>query len=926
MKPSQNILSILSVFILVVLSTVWGIQLQNPSQVRSDLDNNNSSSRGSRTAALSVPSTSLRFEKNAGQVLDEVRFLVRDKAYTLFLTDNRAVYELSGTRDVIAMETTGSSANPVIKGLDKLKSRSNYFKGKNPANWQRDIPHFARVQYENIYPGIDLEYYDKDRHLEYDFIISPGADPADIKLSYSGLHSMRLDVDGNLIVETSAGEMKQSAPMTYQVVNGEKKMVESEYHLQGHQVSFVVAAYDTAEALVIDPGLTYSSYLGGNSADEANAIAVDATGNIYVTGWTQSANFPVLNELYLKRGDIDDHDIFITKFNADGSPAFSTYLGASGFLGDEGHGIAVHSNGNIYVTGYIHEAGILQYPTTPGAYSEAQFGNQDVFLSILDNNGSSLLYSSIIGGGLGDVARGIGVDSDGDAYITGFTFSDSDDTRPFPIRNAFQATSDLLNSTGDGFLLRISPDGNGDADLVYSTFLSGNLTDIAADVAIDNSGNAYVAGCTTSINFPTSGAAFQTVQNGPSDAFVTKINTNLSGSASLIYSTFLGGTSTEGNCSSSSLPNFGIAVDGGGNTYVAGQTSSADFPTTPGVVDNTLGGSSDAFITKLSPNGGSLIYSTFYGGSGDEEAADIAVDNAGDAYITGYTSSSDYPVANLSRVSVAYNGGQSDAFLTKIESSGSGSVDSYSMVYGGSDAPANDKGRGVAVDPTGNTVYFTGVTNSSTNFILTANAAQQVVGGGDSDAFVARIGPFADLSVVMNDNDAVKNGTLTYTVVVNNLGSDTATGVVLTVTLPDAASATYVSNDQGCSHVSAVVTCHLSNVSNGSSAAVSIDVIINVTSQVSATASVTHAEADYPLDNNTDTELTVANNADTGAPNDTQNNTNQNDNPAIPFIITSAPTTTGNPKSSGKGSFSSLTILGLFGVLVFRSIRRKCAV
>ena len=852
---------------------------------------------------------SLYFEENQGQTDGQVSFLSRNNGYTLFLTKQEAVMLLrdsvprndgqthpSSIEDhTLGMKFIGANDRAAIRGLEELPGKSNYFKGSDASRWRTNIPHFSKVKYEALYPGIDLIFYGRGERMEYDFVVAAGANPDDIQFDFKGADSVKRDNDGNLVMEMPGGRIVHHAPYAYQEINGIKQGVKSSYLLHQSKVSFQVAAYDTTRPLIIDPGLSYSSYLGGSGADEGKAIAVDGAGNFYVTGSSDSANFPVKNGLCPPVGGTGG-DAFVTKFNSDGSLAFSTYFGSSGSFGDSGTGIAVDAGGKVYVTGYAHQGFSscpTTFPETPGAYS-FNTGNFDVFISILSNDGATLEYSSLFGGNFGDKAQGIAVDVAGDVYVAGITFSDSSDPEPFPIKNAAQPTSAALSSSAsDAFVLKLSPQGNGSADLIYSTYLSGSLTDEAHGIAVDGSGNAYVTGYTSSTDLPVT-AGVGGGLDGPTDAFVAKINSAGDG---FLYFRYLGGAGDE--------TGWGIAADGSGNAYVTGQSTSADFPAINSY-DDSLDGASDAFVAKLDTSG-TTVYASYLGGSGVEEGKGIAVDSSNNVYVTGYTGSSDFPTtSNLSNMSSTYIGGTYDAFVAKLNAAGTSIL--YSSFYGGGDS---DQGNAIAVDSAGTTAYITGWTGSAAGFSLTATAAQQTPGGGSQDAFVARIGPFADLSIVINDNDPVNQGdVLIYTVTITNNGPDPATGIVLTVDLP--AGVTYLGNT-GCPLNGNTVTCNLSDLLSGASTSVQINVTLNTTSTITTTASVAANEADFP-DNNSDSEQTTAAQPDTGTANDSDNTANPNDSSG-PFITITNP---GTSATSGGGGGGALNILVLLvGIIVF---------
>ena len=670
---------------------------------------------------------SLSFEANQGQTDDQAKFLSRGSGYTLFLTPREAVLSLSqpDAHAVLRMQLLGANPDPQVVGLDELPGRVNYFIGNDPQNWRTGIPTYTRVRYQDVYPGVDLVYYGNQRQLEYDLVVAPGADSNAIQLRFEGADKISLDDQGNLIVHIAGGEVIQRAPVIYQEVGGARQEISGSYALQSEdQVGFQVAAYDVGRPLVIDPVLEYSSYLGGSDRDQGHGIAVGADGSIYVTGQTLSDDFPTANAAQGSGGG--NIDAFVTRLSAGGSSlVYSTYLG--GDSGDVAEGIAVDAQGNAYVTGRTSGT----FPTTPGSFNETRRGPGDAFVVKLSPSGSALLYSGLLAGGRSEETYGIAVDGDGNAYVAGKT--DSDD---FPTTlGSFDPT---FNGNTDAFVTKLNPAGSA---LVYSTYLGGSGeaasgTDAGIGVAVDGTGNAYVTGWTGSEDFPTTSGAFQTALAAPGhDVFVTKMS--MDGSA-LVYSTFLGSTRFD--------TGFGIAVDAAGHAYVTGVVGFDDFPTTANAFQTSRGGSAgdtDAFVTKLNASGSALDCSSFLGGSGTEKATGIAVDAAANAYLTGWTSSDNFPIVHP--IPGGSENQDGDVYVTKVNTASCDIV--HSSFLGGSDL---DRNGGDAGDPDGNLIavdaagcaYVTGRTRS-TDFPTTARAFQGAFGGGLNDAFVAKICPGA---------------------------------------------------------------------------------------------------------------------------------------------------------------------------------------
>jgi Beta-propeller repeat len=677
----------------------------------------------------------LSFEANRGQTAPSAQFLARGAGYSLFLTGDGAVFVMSrrdkqaprpleptkhrvtqeATNSALSRTTTrtallrmnlvGANSISAAEGLDEQAGKANYFIGNDSAKWQANIPTFGRVQYKNVYSGIDLTYYGNQRQLEYDFIVAPKADYKQIELNFKNAKKVEIDrASGDLILHTQLGVMREHQPKVYQKANGARQEIAGRYVMCGHgRIGFEIGDYDATRPLVIDPSLVYSTYLGGSADDGGSGIAVDASGNVYVTGRTVSTNFPTKNPLQPSKGGGANGNVFITKLSADGqSLIYSTYLGGSG--DDGGNSIAVDSSGNAYVTGGVFST---DFPTKNPV--QATFGGGalgDAFVTKLSADGQSLVYSTYLGGSDGELGNGIAVDSSGNAYVTGYTESTN-----FPRKNPLQAT--YGGGSRDVFVTKFSADGQ---SLIYSTYLGGSGSEIGLGIAVDSSGSAYLIGTTDSTNFPTKNP-FQANQSGSFDAFVTKLSAD---GQSLVYSTYLGGSDAE--------TGSGIAVDSSGNAYVTGETLSPNFPTQNPLQAN-LGGSSDAFITELSPSGQSLIYSTYLGGSGREFGFSIAVGSSSNAYVTGQTTSTDFPTKNPFQP--GSGGGNFDAFVTKLSADGQSLI--YSTYFGGSDG---DSGVGIAVDSSGN-AYVTGYT-FSTNF-PTKNPFQASYGGGFEDGFIAKI-------------------------------------------------------------------------------------------------------------------------------------------------------------------------------------------
>ena len=699
----------------------------------------------------------LSFEANEGQADHRVDFIARGAGYSLFLNAAGATLTLPAfldTRNIrraeiltpgrgndgkpaasssVRMSLVNSNRAPRVRGVEKLPGKANHFIGHKPSDWHVGVSTFARVEYADIYPGVDVVYYGNKRLLEYDFLIAPGADPQSIRLGFQGTSGVRVDAEGNLLLRVGAGEIKQQRPFAYQEFGGARQEVLATYVIdRQQQVSFAIGNYDRTRPLVIDPVLVYASYLGGTFSDQAFDITVDSAGNAYVTGSTFSNNFPVTPGAFQTStvgigGNFAQTDVFITKLNASGNAViYSTYLGGTESAdpslffvqpaqgNDVGHGIVVDSAGNAYVTGTTTST--TDFPVTPGAFqptfAATAFSSEDAFVTKLNAAGNGLVYSTRLGGTNSDEAFAIAIDSDGNAYVTGETESTN-----------FPTTPGAFLTSGRGiFVTKLNPAGTG---LVYSTLIA---IAFAPDIAVDVQGNAYLTGqvrASSSSNFSTTPGAFQTIAPGSNDfldAFVTKINPAGTG---LVYSTFLGGNKDD--------TASGIKVDADGNAYVSGATDSFNFPKTPGAFDITdIGG----FVSKLNPGGTGLVYSTLTGGP---SASDLALSPSGEVYLVGSVGST--LVTTPDAYQSTYGGGGSDAFVMKLNASGSALV--YSTYLGGDN---QEGGASIEVDSAGS-AHVAGL-SLSTNFPVSPGAFQITPGGHNFDigSFVAKFAEAAPSS------------------------------------------------------------------------------------------------------------------------------------------------------------------------------------
>jgi Beta-propeller repeat len=598
---------------------------------------------------------------------------------------------------VLRMKWIGANQNPQMLAEQPLPGKMNYLIGRDPARWHTDLPTYARVRYRELYPGVDAVFYGTQGDIEYDLVLSPGTSPGKISFALDGAKQIKLAANGDLVLalENRGIKVRQLRPVVYQRVNGARRPLSVHYVIHRDKtVGFVVPRYDRKLPLVIDPTLAYSTYIGSNTVDTVSSVAVDQFGQAYATGSTVFG-FPTKNPA---QGNQLGTDAFVTKFTPSGGGlVYSTILGGSS--SDTGNAIAVDRFGSAYVAGGTNST---DFPTTPGAFQSPGIDADNAFITKLSPSGSSFVYSLVLGGGDSDDITALALDSEHRVYVTGFTCSTnfplknafqpvtegqncadggddafvtrvnpagtdldystyldgtveslgtgiavdstfhayvtgSTESPDFPTTpGAFQTTfkagiipefpHDILES--NAFVTKFSADGR---YLVYSTFLGGTVNDVAGAIALDPDGRACVTGNTQSPDFPVSSSAFQKTMHGSNDAFVTKLQINGSG---LFYSTFLGGSGGEGGTS--------IAVDSFGRAWVAGGTSSTDFPVL-NPIQAHLAGAQDAFVTKLSATGNALFFSTYLGGTANDVANSIRLDSQGNAFLGGATDSTDFP-------------------------------------------------------------------------------------------------------------------------------------------------------------------------------------------------------------------------------------------------------------------------------------------
>jgi len=693
----------------------------------------------------------LWFEVNQGQVDSPAQFIARGRDSEFLISPDAAqiiLCKMTAPRTfsarAVRMQFVGANGGAQISGAEELSGKINYLVGSNPSHWQTGVATFARVLVGGLYPGVNLTYYGNQRQLEYDLTVAPDADPGVIEIRFDGADKISIGSAGELVLNLGDSEIRQPKPVIYQTANGSRKEISGGYKiLDAHTVAFAVGDYNHSLPLVIDPILSYSTYFGGSADDIAWAVAVDTNGFLYVAGQTLSANLGTVGAFQTNyAGGSYIGDAFVAKFGyTDTNLIYCTYLGGS--QDDLASALAVDSAGDVFLTGSTSSPNFptnnALYPKILGHKYSGIFYNANAFVAELNTNGSKLVYSTYLGGsgnvntGTGDYGTGIAVDSAGNAYVTGYTTSTD-----FPATNSLVYISSGVTNTFNhlvgsfnAFLTKIGPGGT---NLLYSTYFGGSYIDEALGIAVDVTGAACLVGSTDSPNFPTNNP-IQPYLGGTTNvdygynAFVAKFGPS---GTNLIYSTFLGGTNNDFG--------YGVAVDSAGNAYVTGGTSSPNFPATATNVaglfneltNNTSGFllTTNAFLTKLGPKGTNLVYSAVFGGFGEDTGYGVAVDSAGEAFVTGATSSTNFPTLNTSGLLAATNSGNDDVFVTAFNTNGSALL--YSVYLGGAN---NDFGYGLALDPAGD-AYVVGQTLSS-NF--PTNNALHAVLNGPSDAFLAKI-------------------------------------------------------------------------------------------------------------------------------------------------------------------------------------------
>jgi uncharacterized repeat protein (TIGR01451 family) len=863
--------------------------------------------------AEAVAKIPMSFEANNGQTAKQVQFLSRGAGYTLFLTHDSAVLALpippaakpeqakqlsTGTaralpyvgtntrfdapdqrsyrgEEVLTMRVVGANQHAHVEGVEKQVARTNYFIGNDPSQWHKDVPNYQKVRYAGIYPGIDLVYYGRQKQLEYDFVVSPGADARAIALTFAGGADaskklpLTINRSGDLIAATQSGEINFHRPVIYQQDGSEKAPVAGRYMLRADgRVGFELGDYDHSKQLVIDPVLSYSTYLGGSNEDISYGITYGVRyGQPILVGSTRSADFPEVKALYPYGGGTCGtqpcRDIFVAKYN----PAlteliFATFIGGSN--DDVPSQVTQDVYGDIFLVGYSLST---NFPVRGPVFQKTFKGGSvtgDAVVVEVESAGFYLEWSSYLGGSGDDQAFGVAVDTPGNVFVSGHTTSTD-----FPVTaGAYQTTCPVDSSGGcsTSFVSEVNPKGTA---LVYSTYLGGSngLGESAYGIALDANDDAYLSGITGSPNYPTTANAYQTICgtdglcNGTYDGFVTELNPTGTG---IVASTFLGGNSFDYTAGLVVKP---TAV------YVSGSTVSSDFPVTSTAAQKTYGGNSsgcvvstgtcgDVTVSKLNTGLTTLQYSTYLGGSLDENPGlSMAVDTNGYMYVTGQTDSANFPLVDA--MQSTYGGGSSDAFVTQFTPQG---AFGYSTYFGGN---GEDFAYRVALDPTNN-VYITGGT-LSTNLPVTTHAVQKTCGtdgncnGGFIDAWFAKLIQSADISMTAKAPATIKTGAnLSYALTAKNNGPDTALSASVSDTTPTGTTFVSVTPNTGNCTAPPVggtgtVTCTVGTMGSGTSLKITLVVNVNAASgsTITDTATVTSTTYDPNTKNNTSTATTT---------------------------------------------------------------------
>jgi len=666
---------------------------------------------------------SVFFTENVGQFPEEVLYQVKTSEATVYLCQDEIVTVFSRATEKefeieiqsIVTKFVGANDNVKIEGLGILPNINNYYIGNDPNNWYTEVPNYKAVLFKNLYSGIDLKFYSNKNTLKYDFIVSPEADPSDIKISYEGIDDLILTADGNIKIKTKLCQIIEEKPFIYQKINGVLNKIDGQYEIiDNYDFCFKLnERFNPSIPLVIDPTLLYSTYLGGNNYEIGEEISADSSGYVYVVGDTDSTNFPTQNPY---QGTLaGTTDAFITKMHpSTNTLIYSTYLGGSNF--DYGSSIGIDSDGYASIAGTTYSNDLPVF----AAHFPNLNGIQDAYVARLNPTGT-MIFCTYLGGSNWEWGLDIAVDPSGTSYVIGYT-----DSSDFPTSNPYDP---FYNGGFDIFISKFDPPGG---ILLFSTFLGGSNHEIGTGIDFDINGNALIVGYTWSTNFPVTGNAYDSSYNGGADICLATIDTVTGGSGALSYGSYIFGTADD--------VAYDIANNGTNIFYVTGETASTQanfFPITSNAYQQFLQGSRDAFFFKLDtaqPPANQMLYCTYLGGqtggAGHDSGKSIELDSNNNAYIAGVTECSDFPLVNPLG---SYNGGN-EAFASLFDPTQSGSASLLDSTYiGGSN---HDEGYGIAIDSIDN-AFVTGLTYS-TDF-PTLNP-YQTSNAGNSDAFVTHIG------------------------------------------------------------------------------------------------------------------------------------------------------------------------------------------
>lgn len=631
-------------------------------------------------------------------------------------------YNIIGHR--VLMNLIGNNTNVSPEGKQKQEGYYNYLIGNDESQHASNVGLYREAVVKDVYTGIDMRYYFDKGSLRYDYIVHPGADPNQILFSFEGSDKTYLNEKGELVFTTRFGKIKNADLYCYQLQD--KKQVVAKFTNKNNNWTIALGTYNKNQTIIIDP-LIYSTYIGGDDEEVSNSIAIDTSGNVYITGYTKSTNYDTtagsFQTIYAGL-----RDVLVTKLNNTGTALiYSTYIGGSN--NDVGNAIALDASNNTYITGYTTST---NFHVTLGAFQTIFAGSEDVFVTKLNATGTALIYSTYLGGNTWDNGNDICLDASGNVYVTGYTESNN-----FTITvGAFQTTK---VGVGDVFVTKLNATGTA---LIYSTFIGGSGAEGGISITIDSSNNIYITGTTDSPNYDVTSGAFQTTYGGGfNDAFVTKLNAT---GTALIFSTYIGGNDKDYATS--------IVLDTLGNSYITGYTLSFNYPTTSGAFQTIRDGGRDVLVTKLNATGTALIYSTFIGGNYDDYGEDIVLDTFGNAYIIGSTFSSTYDVTPGAYVTSNLFGGAS-AIVTKLNATGSTLL--YSTFIGQS--AVDSYGRSIALDASNN-AYFTGITYSI-GYPTTVGAFQTTF-EGNRDIFVTKLCMFVPSTINLSSAPSTTNQTL----------------------------------------------------------------------------------------------------------------------------------------------------------------------